>query len=108
MSMGKLDRSGVFQPVVVQGHTTKLELAAEQVAIRKNGIEFLAARPIAAWTELTIDLRPAGSLRAVRGNGVVVDCTGDRHSGYVVSLMFLHLSPDSQKQLSQLAAARLV
>lgn len=107
MSAGKLDRSGAFTPVTVHSHTKKLTLGSGQVAIRKNGIEFLSPDPIPAWTELTVDLRPPGSTKAVRGSGVVVDCAGNRHSGYVVSLVFMNLSSDSQLQLSQLASARM-
>jgi hypothetical protein len=35
---------------------------------------------------------------------VVVDCSGNRHVGYTVSLLFLNLSRQSQERLSALAA----
>jgi len=84
-----------------------LVLSADQVAIRKNGIEFLSPNAIPLWTEVTVDLRsPLGS-RPVRGSGVVVDCSGDPRSGYVVSLMLMNLNRQAQERLSQLADVRL-
>ena len=79
-----------------------------QVAVRKNGLEVLSTSPIPVWTELTVDLRcsgPAG--RPLRGTGVVVDCTGNRHTGYVVSLMFMNLSRHAQERLTELAGMRV-
>ncbi len=105
MSTTKLDTSGVFRPVTIHSHQTKLVLSAGDVVIRKNGIEFLSPDAFPAWTELTVDLRSPDHGRPVRGNGVVVDCTGNRHSGYVVSLVFMNLTRESQARLAQLARA---
>jgi hypothetical protein len=107
MSTSKVDRSGVFQPVTVQTQQTKLVLAANQVSVRKNGVEFMSPHPIPLWTEVTIDLRSPIDGKSVRGSGVVVECTGNRHTGYVVSLVFMNLSRQSQQRLSQIAFAPL-
>jgi hypothetical protein len=103
MSTSKVDTSGVFQPVAVHTHPTKLLLAAEQVFFRKNGIEFMSPDPIPSWTEMTVDLRCPLQRESVQGTGVVVDCTGNRHAGYVVSLVFMGLTPQSQRRLNRLA-----
>jgi hypothetical protein len=83
-------------------------LPSNQVAIRKNGIEFLSPNAIPLWTEVTVDLRSPLEPRPVRGSGVVVDCTGNRHTGFVVSLMMTNLTRQSQERLSQLAGGRPV
>ena len=103
MSTTKLDTSGVFQPITVHTQKTQLLLSDREVSIRSNGIEFLSPSPIAAWTEVTVDLRSPQDQGPVRGTGVVVDCTGNRHSGYVVSLLFMNLTRQSQERLTNLA-----
>jgi len=105
MSTSKVDPSGVFHPVTIQTQQTLLRLPASQVSIRRNGVEFLSAHPIPLWTEVTVDLRSPLDARPVRGTGVVVECTGNRHAGYVVSLVFMDLTRQSQERLSHLAAS---
>ena len=107
MSTSKLDTSGVFHPITVHAQTRQLTLSGNQVAVRKNGLEFLSTSPIPVWTELTVDLRSGAAGRPLRGTGVVVDCTGNRHTGYVVSLMFMNLSRHAQERLTELAGARV-
>ena len=104
MSTSKFDRSGLFKPVSVQRHTTELSLSGGEVVVRKSGIEFLSPNSIPIWTELTVDLRSSESIRPLRGNAVVVDCVGNRHCGFLVSLAFLHLAPESQRVLPWLDA----
>ena len=104
MSTSKVDNSGVFRPLSLPPSQTRLVLPANQVAIRKNGIEFLSPNAIPLWAEVTVDLRCPLEPRPVRGSGVVVDCTGNRHTGYVVSLMLMNLTPQTQERLSQLAS----
>ncbi|MCX8107358.1 MAG: hypothetical protein N3G20_00990 [Verrucomicrobiae bacterium] len=105
MSTSKVDHSGAFQPVTVRNHETELRLAPHQVLIRKNGVAFMSANPIPLWRELTLELQmPAGGGK-VKGTGVVVDCTGNKHYGYVVSLVFMSLSRDSEENLSRIIGA---
>jgi hypothetical protein len=106
MCASKVDRSGVFRPLALPAPQTRLRLAPNQVSIRQNGVEFLSAHPIPLWTEVTAELRSPLDARPVRGTGVVVDCTGNRRSGYVVSLVFMNLTPQSQASLSHLASPR--
>jgi hypothetical protein len=105
MSSGKFDSSGAFHPVRVQAQGQELVLPAGQVVVRKNGIEFLSAKPIPEWKEVVIDLRAPGTGARIQGTGVVVDCTGNRHTGYVVSVMFMDLTQESRQQLGLLARA---
>ncbi len=82
----------------------RLSLAADSVRIRKSGIEFRSRDPITAWTEMSVDLQYPDS-KKVHCTGVVVACDGNRHSGYVVSLLFTKLSRQSQTILSAMSGA---
>ncbi len=43
----------------------------------------------------------------VHCNGVVISCTGSKHVGYHVSMVFTGLSKQAQARLSHMAVARL-
>jgi hypothetical protein len=75
------------------------------VVIRKNGVEFLSTRPVPLWAEVKLDLHSPLSDRPLCGNGVVVDCTGSRHTGYTISVLFLDLPHHSRQHLKELAVA---
>lgn len=106
MSSSKLDTSGVFQPVIVRGQETKLSLPTQAVRFRVNGIEFLSPKPVSLWAEMTVDLVSPADRRKIHGNGVVVACSGNRHSGYLVSVIFMNLNRQSQEHLSLLASSQ--
>ncbi|MEP6662207.1 MAG: hypothetical protein ABJC04_00965 [Verrucomicrobiota bacterium] len=78
-----------------------LSLSAEAYHIRKSGIEFRSSTPIPAWTEVTLDLERADT-KKFHCTGVVVECEGSRHTGYLVSLLFTNLPPHSQAVLRSL------
>jgi hypothetical protein len=103
MSARKFDVSSVFPTVSVQSRQTRLSLAPEQVRIHKNGVEFHSATPIAPWTEMTVTLQAVRDTGRVHCNGVVVGCSGNRHDGYAVSMVFTSLSKQSQARLNLLA-----
>jgi hypothetical protein len=107
MSTSKLDTSGVFQPVNIQSDQTRLTLPSNAIRFRKNGIEFRNENPIPAWTEMTVDLQSGADGKKVHCTGVVVDCRGNRHSGYLVSMVFMNLSRQSQEHLAKLAYSQL-
>jgi hypothetical protein len=79
--------------------TQCLTLAADAVFVRKNGIEFRNNEPITAWTEMTVSLQGPNPARKVNFTGVVVACSGDRHEGYMISMLFTHVSRLSQARL---------
>jgi len=81
----------------------KLDLALCHLAVRKNGIEFLSSRAFPLWSELRVAIGSARDGKMMEANGVVVDCTGNRHSGYVVSVMFFELPPACRQGLELLA-----
>ncbi|MCL5097613.1 MAG: hypothetical protein M1608_08810 [Candidatus Omnitrophica bacterium] len=108
MSSSKLDTSGVFQSVTVQTHETQLTLPPSAVHLRKNGIEFRTAKPIEIWKEMTVGMLQPGETKRVQFTGVVVDCAGNRHAGYIVSMVFTSLSRQSQERLSLMVGSPTV
>jgi len=96
MSARKLDSNPVaFTP----GPTQCLTLPSTAVRVRKNGIEFRNSDPITPWTEMTVSLQGPNPARKVKFNGVVVACSGDRKQGFLISMLFTHVSRLSQARL---------
>jgi len=105
MSARRIASPELFQPVTVQAQTTRLDLPASAVRIRKNGIEFRIANAIPPWTEMTVSMQTPLDPRKFNCSGVVVACNGNRHAGFVVSLLFTNLSKHAQARLSSMAVA---
>ena|ERR1051326_3382678 len=104
MSARKVGNADLFHSVTVQAQATRLSLSAGDIRIRKNGIEFRSSSPIPAWREMTIELQAPLEPRKLNCTGVVVACTGNRHSGYLVSMLFTNLSRQTQARLNSLAS----
>lgn len=93
--------------VTMAGRQAKLDLSAESIAVHRNGIEFRSPTPFNPWTEMTVTLsspRDAGKLHC---SGVVVGCSGNKHTGYRVSMIFTDLSKQAQAQLNTMARSEL-
>ncbi len=103
MSARKVGNAELFRPVTVQARATRLSLSSGDISIRKNGIEFRSNETIPVWTEMTVELETPNEPKKLQCTGVVVACTGNRHSGYLVSLVFTHLSRQTQARLNSLA-----
>lgn len=95
MSARKLDSA----PIGIAPRAQCLTLPTAAVQVRKNGIEFRNNDPIPAWTEMTVTLRGPNPARKVNFTGVIVACSGDRHAGYLISMLFTHVSRLSQARL---------
>lgn len=106
MSARKVGNEELFQPVTVHAQATRLSLSAGDISIRKNGIEFRSGNAIPAWTEMTVELQTPVEPKKLHCTGVVVACTGNRHAGYVVSMLFTNLSRQSQARLNSLVYSR--
>ena len=52
---------------------------------------------------VTVEGLPDG--RKLESSGVIVACDGNRHAGYVISMLFTGLTPQSQQRLNALAQA---
>lgn len=102
MSGRRLGNAVDFQPVTVQSKTTRLDLPAGAIQIRKNGIEFRSASPFPIWSEMTVALQTPQQPREFNCTGVVVACTGSQHTGFLVSMVFTDLSRQAQTHLTSL------
>jgi hypothetical protein len=105
MSASKVQITGSFQEVTVEARQTRLSLSPDSVIIHKNGIEFRSAAPFSEWAEMTLTLRSPGGGGSFHGTGVVIACTGNRHTGFHVSMVFTGLSKQAQARLATMAYA---
>lgn len=104
MSARKVGSIG-FQPVTLEARQTRLELSTDSVAVHKSGIEFRSPTPFTPWTEMTVALTsPNGKLHCT---GVVVNCSGNKHMGYRISMLFTSLTKQAQAQLNVMAQSDL-
>lgn len=104
MSARKLGIAGSFQqPVTVEARAARLALSPDAVVIHKNGIEFRSPTPFASWTEMTVALESPRDDGKVHCTGVVISCTGNKHAGYNVSMVFTGMSKQAQARLSLMA-----
>jgi len=88
----------------VESRETQLTLPRDAVVFRRNGIEFLSPTALPCWTEMTLTVRSPVDKGRMTCTGVVVSCTGNRHTGYHVSMVFTGLSPQAQSRLSAWAS----
>jgi len=108
MSARKVETTGsISQQVTVEARQTRLSLSSDSVIISKNGIEFRSGTPFSPWTEMTMTLQSPNDGGKVNCNGVVISCTGNRHTGYHVSMVFTNLSKQAQARLNLLAFSEL-
>jgi hypothetical protein len=107
MSARKVEIAGPLHHVTVQARQTRLTLSPDAVVIHKNGIEFRTLSPFADWTEMTLTLQSPGDGGKVHCNGVVISCTGSKHTGYHVSMVFTGLSKQAEARLSAMAFSQL-
>lgn len=106
MSARKVGSIVSDQRVTLESQQTQLELSTDSVAVRKNGIEFRSPTPFVPWTEMTVSLSSPreGKLHCT---GVVVNCSGNKHLGYRVSMLFTSLTRQAQAQLAVMARSEL-
>jgi len=102
MSASKIDPALHKSPTADGSQHTSLDLAADAVYFRKNGIEFRSESSIPVWTEMTVELHTRRG-QHVACTGVVVACTGNRHTGYMIAMVFTDMSPQHQRQMAEFA-----
>jgi PilZ domain len=93
------------QPVIVEARQTRLTLTPEAVSLHKGGIEFRSQVPFAPWVEMTLTLQSPQDSARVNCIGVVVDCQGNKHVGYHVSMVFTSMSKQAEARLHTLVHA---
>lgn len=107
MSARRIESAGSLHHVTVEARQARLSLSADSVIISKNGIEFRSSTAFSPWTEMTMTLQSARGEGRVHCNGVVIACTGNKHTGYHVSMVFTNLSKQALARLNGLAFAQL-
>lgn len=107
MSAKKFESADSFQHITVEGRQSRLELSSEAVVVHKGGIEFRSPSPFNLWTEMTVALQSPRSSSRIQCSGVVVGCSGNKHAGYRVSLVFTGLSRQAQSRLNLMASSDL-
>ena len=108
MSARKIDGGNSLpQQVTVQARQTRLSLSSNSVILHKNGIEFRTTTQFSPWTEMTLTLHSRQENRKFNCNGVVISCTGSKHTGYHVSMVFTGVSKQAQARLSEMAYSQL-
>lgn len=103
MSARKIESGSFQQQVTVEARQARLVLTPGSVIIHKSGIEFRSATAFSAWTEMTLTLQSPKDNSKVNCNGVVISCTGNKHAGYHVSMVFTSLTKQAQARLSSMA-----
>jgi len=104
MSAKKFVSGNSFEkPVTVVARQASLELSADTVSIHKSGIEFRSPKPFNEWSEMTVSLQSPLDGSKFSSNGVIVACTGNKHVGYHVSMIFTDMTPQAQARLSAMA-----
>jgi hypothetical protein len=104
MSARKIETSGSAQQnVTVEARKIRLSLSPDSVLFHKNGIEFRSPTPFSPWTEMTIDLQSPRNGGKINCSGVVISCTGSKHAGYHVSMVFTSLSQQAQNRLHSMS-----
>jgi hypothetical protein len=108
MSARKIvNTGGSIQNVTVEARQARLSLSPNSVILHKNGIEFRSTTPFSTWTEMTLSLESPRDNGKVNCSGVVISCTGNKHSGYHVSMVFTSVSKQAQARLSTMVCSQL-
>ena len=103
MSARKVESTSFQQHVTVEARQARLVLSPGSVIIHKNGIEFRSATAFSPWTEMTLTLQSPRDNGKVNCNGVVIACTGNKHAGYHVSMVFTGMSKQAEARLTAMA-----
>jgi PilZ domain len=95
------------QQVTIEGRQSRLELSADAVSVHKSGIEFRSPIPFNEWAEMTVALSSPRDGSKLQCSGVVIACSGNKHTGYRVSMVFTHLTEQAQARLNSMAHSDL-
>ena len=108
MSAKRVSNLGSFEHSVnIASREAALELSADKVSVRKGGIEFRSPAPFREWAEMTVSLQSPQDGQRVSCHGVVVACSGNKHAGYLVSMIFTSLTKQAQARLNSMARTGL-
>ena len=100
MSARKIANHNTDQQLTVSSREASLTLSPDAVALHKGGIEFHSQTAFPNWVEMTVTLKSPQDGTTVHCTGVVVDCLGNKHTGYNVSMVFTGMSKQAEARLS--------
>jgi hypothetical protein len=106
MSARRIEGDNSLNHVTLEGRQALLSLSPDAIIVHKNGIEFRSVSPFPAWTEVTMTLQSPGESGKVHCNGVVIACTGNKHTGYHISMVLTGLSRQAEARLNALALSQ--
>jgi hypothetical protein len=106
MSARKAEGAGSIHHVTVEARQTRLTLSPAAVVYHKSGIEFRSAAPFSPWAEMVLTLRSHHDGAHLHCSGVVISCTGNKHTGYHVSMVFTGLSKQAEARLRVMTFAQ--
>jgi len=94
------------EEVTFEAREASLTLAPEAVSLHRGGIEFRSEKPFPRWVEMTVSIQSPHDGARVNCTGVVVDCSGNKHAGYHVSMVFTSLSKVAESRLNTIMVSR--
>jgi hypothetical protein len=108
MSAKKFVETSSFSTgVTVEARQARLELSSDSVVVLKSGIEFRSPTPLTLWAEMTVSLVSSRDGSKIQCNGVVVSCSGNKHAGYHVSMLFTGITRQAEVRLHSMASSDL-
>jgi hypothetical protein len=106
MSARRAEANGSVHPLTIEGRQARLSLSPDAVVFHKHGIEFRSLTSFPAWTEMTMTLQSPRDGTKLHCNGVVIACTGNKHTGYHISMVLSGLSRQAEARLTAMAASQ--
>jgi hypothetical protein len=98
--------SALGEQVIVEAREASMTLASEAVSLHRGGIEFRSEKAFPRWVEMTVSIQSPHDGTKVNCTGVVVDCSGNKHAGYHVSMVFTSLSKVAESRLNTIMYSR--
>ncbi|KAB2647273.1 MAG: hypothetical protein DVB33_08770 [Verrucomicrobia bacterium] len=106
MSARKITNQGNSEQLTVNSRKASLALSPDAVSIHKGGIEFRSEKSFPIWVEMTVTLQSHNDGAAVNCTGVVVGCSGNKHAGYQVSMVFTSMTKQAEARLDAIVYSR--
>jgi len=98
--------SALGEEITIEGRQASLTLAPEAISLHRGGIEFRSEKAFPRWVEMTVSIQSPHDGAIVNCTGVVVDCSGNKHAGYHVSMVFTSLSKLAESRLNTIRDSR--
>lgn len=104
--MARLDTSySSGQPERDDGDFQLLDIGTYRM--QESGIEFQSQNEIGLYTEMHLQIVNPETQHTIKFKGVVIGCSGDKHKGYQVSLIYTNLTQETQMSLFEMYWAQM-